>query len=144
MDRLSKLIALASLFLAASVLGTSCSILKTDPETGETVLDLEALERQLGLLVADARDLSSTFEATNPEFALAANEVAEALEEVRLEAVRMRETGEGNIGATAQTALAVLEGVLNVVLDDPDERQAAQAYVLAAKVLLRRIEAAEG
>ena len=141
MDRFSKLIALASLFLASCLLGTSCSILKTDPETGETVLDLEALERQLGLLVEDARDLSETFEPTNPKFSMAANEVAEALEEVRLEAVRIQETGEGNLRATAQTALAVLEGVLNVVLDDPDERQAAQAYVLTAKILLRRIEA---
>ena len=132
-----KLILCALTFLLSACVG-----LTTTNDAGETVLDLPRAHAQLDLIEQDAADLATVFDATNPDLAERIRAIGRAFGLVDDEIERMLAGENATLDASVSSALELLDALVDVAIEDPEEAQAWNAYIVGARFLLRRIAAA--
>ena len=121
----------------------SCNIMTTDPDTGEQVVDLDALYAEIEFAELDLRMGAEMIRATDPESSLAGavERLADAIGSLRASVGELRD-GDGGTLSVKAAALAALDSadeLALVITDDPEKQARIRAFAFLAQSLVRRV-----
>lgn len=117
-----------------------CNTLYTDPDTGETVVDLGTFQTEVELAALDFRGAAAL---GDEDQARALEGVADALDDVAMAVDLVRQGADSDtvdLRGALRAAFMSLDEIVPVFTDDPETQRRMQFYVFVAQSVLRRIE----